>query len=82
MLADMSGIEETAIRDFERKLAEPSEDIRFLLQRALEAHGALFLTDDSHGGQGVRLKFTTTEAARIERLENEGGLTADDDVID
>lgn len=82
MLADMSGIEESVIRDFERKLAEPAADIRFHLQRALEAHGALFLADDSHGGQGVRLKFTTMEAARIDRLENEGGLTGDDDVID
>jgi hypothetical protein len=30
----------------------------------------------------VRLKFTSAEAARIERLENEGGPVGEDDVAD
>lgn len=82
MLADMSGIEEAVIRDFERKLAEPAQQDRAKLRLALEAHGALFLADDSSGGQGVRLKFSAAEAARIDRLENEGGPTGEDDVAD
>lgn len=82
MLADMSGIPETVIRDFEQKLHEPDEQVRAKLRLALEAHGALFLADDSHGGQGVRLKFSAAEAARIDRLENEGGPVGEDDVAE
>lgn len=82
MLADMSGISETMIRDFERKLVEPDDLVRGQLRLALETHGALFLADDSQGGLGVRLKFSAAEAARIERLENEGGPAGEDDVAD
>jgi hypothetical protein len=81
-LSEMSGIEEADIRDFERKLAEPAVEMRSRLRQALETHGAIFLADDSHGGQGVRLKFSAAEAARIERLENEGGPTGEDDVAE
>lgn len=80
MLADQSGISELVIRDFEGKLAEPDAPTSAALRRALEAFGALFLDDDAHGGQGVRLKFSATEAARIDRLENEGGPVGEDDV--
>ena len=79
ILGEASGIDETAIRDFERKLAEPDDATRAKLRHALEAYGAVFLADDSHGGQGVRLKFNAPEAARIERLENEGGPVGEDD---
>ena len=81
-LAEASGIGETTIRDFEWKIAEPDAGVRAALRRALEGLGALFLADDAHGGQGVRLKFNATEAARIDRLENEGGPTAEDDVVE
>ena len=70
------------VRDFEQRLAEPDLNARSRLRRALETHGAIFLADDSHGGQGVRLKFSAAEAARIDRLENEGGPTGEDDVAD
>ena len=82
MLAGMSGISETVIRDFERKLLEPDDLVRSKLRVALETHGALFLADDSHGVLGVRLKFSAAEAARIDRLENEGGPAGEDDVAD
>ena len=81
-LAEMSGIDEIAIRDFERKLSEPDVEVRARLRQALETHGAILLSDDSHGGQGVRLKFSAAEAARIDRLENEGGPTGEDDVAE
>ena len=80
MLADMSGIAETVIRDFERKLVEPEGRVRGKLRHALETFGALFIGDDKHGGRGVRLRFNAAEAARIDRLENEGGPTGEDDV--
>jgi predicted transcriptional regulator len=80
MLADQSDISETVIRDFERKLAKPDAQTAAALRRTLEAFGALFLVDDGQGGQGVRLKFSAAEAARIDRLENEGGPVGEDDV--
>lgn len=82
MLAEQSGVSEAVIRDFESKIAEPDAATSVALRRALEAFGALFISDDAQGGQGVRLKFTATEAARIERLENEGGPVGEDDVND
>ena len=80
MLAERSGIAEDAIRAFERKLAEVDRGDNEALRQALEHLGAQFIDDDTHGGRGVRLKFNTTESARIERLENEGGQASDDDV--
>jgi len=79
MLADRSTIPESAIRDFENRLAEPDISVTSALKQALEHFGALFIDDDSQGGQGVRLKFSATESARIDRLENEGGQAAEDD---
>jgi hypothetical protein len=80
MLADMAGIPETVIRDFERNLAEPEAPVRAKLSQALGTFGALFMFDDEDGGRGVRLRFNAAEAARIDRLENEGGPTGEDDV--
>ena len=80
MLADMSGISEVLIRDFERKLAEPDAQVRAKLWHALETFGAFFIFDDREGGRGVRLRFNAAEAARIDRLENEGGPTGEDDI--
>lgn len=82
MLAELSGLPEQAIRDFEKKLSEPNTSFRLKLRMVLETHGAVFIDDDGQGGQGVRLKFSATEAARIERLENEGGPVGEDDVAD
>lgn len=80
VLADQSDVSEAVIRDFERKLAKPDTQTIATLRRTLEAFGALFLADDTRGGQGVRLKFSAAEAARIDRLENEGGPVGEDDV--
>lgn len=82
MLAERSGVAEADIREFENRLAEPDHASRSKLRLALESMGAQFIDDDSHGGQGVRLKFSASETARIDRLENEGGPVADDDVND
>lgn len=81
MLAERSGLSEDAIRSFEKKLSEPDAAGKRALEQALEHLGAQFIDDDSHGGQGVRLKFNATESARIDRLENEGGQAADDDIV-
>jgi hypothetical protein len=82
MLSEATGIEEEVIRDFEKKLAEPDPGVVARLSQGLETLGAVFLPEDVHGGIGVRLKFTRSEARRISTLENEGGLTGDDDVTE
>lgn len=74
-----SGIDETVIHDFERKLDKPDGVTIKALQVALEELGAVFI-DENGGGIGVRLKFTESEAKRIARLEGEGGIVANDRV--
>jgi hypothetical protein len=80
MLSERSGVAENTIRDFEKKIALPDSRDNTALMQALEGLGALFIADDLHGGHGVRLKFNAAESARIDRLENEGGQAAEDDV--
>lgn len=82
MLSDATGVEEMVIRAFERKLSEPGADVIARLRHELEAFGAVFLPEDIHGGIGVRLKFTRSEAKRVANLENEGGPVGDDDIGD
>lgn len=78
-LSDRSGVGESVIRDFERKIGKPDDATIRLLQDALEGLGAVFIGENG-GGIGVRLKFTAAEARQIARLEGEGGLVASDDV--
>ncbi|NLS07836.1 helix-turn-helix transcriptional regulator [Rhizobium sp. P32RR-XVIII] len=78
-LAVSAGVSIETIVHFERKLAEPTDDEVFALQSALEAAGAVFISDNGRG-IGVRLKFTKSEAKRIAILENEGGIVAPDRV--
>lgn len=80
MLAEQSGVSEAIIREFEAKVAHPCARDADALRSSLELFGAQFLPDDSHGGAGVRLKFSASESRRISRLENEGGPVAEDDV--
>lgn len=78
-LSRVSGVDETTIEHFERKIAIPEEDAVLAIQAALEQHGAVFLPENG-GGVGVRLKFTKSETKRIGVLESEGGLSRNDDV--
>jgi transcriptional regulator with XRE-family HTH domain len=50
------------------------------VKRALERFGARFIAESRSVGAGVRLKFLRQDVKQIGRLENEGGLVADDDV--
>lgn len=82
MLSEASGLGEDLILDFEYRALELEAGMRSTLRAALEAFGAVFIESDDQGGPGVRLKFSTGESAGIERLENEGGLTGEDDVAE
>jgi transcriptional regulator with XRE-family HTH domain len=81
-LSEATGIEENLIRAFEKKLGEPDAEIITRLAQQLEAFGAVFIPEDVHGGIGVRLRFTRSEAKRVANLENEGGPAGDDDIAD
>jgi transcriptional regulator with XRE-family HTH domain len=81
-LSEATGIEENLIRAFEKKLGEPDAEIITRLAHQLEAFGAVFIPEDVHGGIGVRLRFTRSEAKRVANLENEGGPAGDDDIAD
>ncbi len=79
-LCKSSGVETEKIEKFERKLEKLDDRTVSILQSALEAAGAAFLSDGDAGGIGVRLKFNRSETRRIATLEGEGGIVASDDV--
>jgi hypothetical protein len=76
-LASRSGVDEVVIEHFERKIEEPELSVVADLEAALQDLGAVFIRENS-GGLGVRLKFTSSDARQIARLEDEGGVVAGD----
>jgi hypothetical protein len=78
-LADRASVDISTIEQFERKLELPTSLQIESIQSALEELGAVFLRENG-GGIGVRLKFTSSEAKQIARLEGEGGIVASDRV--
>ena len=63
-----------------RNLAnDPSADLSKIRQ-ALENLGAVFVPERGGAGVGVRLKFGRSQSRAIDRWEDEGGASADDDV--
>ena len=79
-LAAASGVPAVAIRDFEAETETPPADALTALATALEAAGIAFLADGTGGGAGVRFKFSRRDVKQIDRLENEGGPVAEDDI--
>lgn len=51
------------------------------VKRALENFGVMFIAENTRMGAGVRLKFLRRDVKQIDRLENEGGIVGDDDVL-
>jgi hypothetical protein len=78
-LAFRSQVDETVIEIFERMIDSPRPDVIASLETALQDLGAVFI-EENGGGIGVRLKFTSSDAKRIARLEGEGGIVASDTV--
>ncbi len=63
---------------FERHRIDLAAGERLRLRRALEDFGVAFISEDDHGGYGVRRKFTRTKVTRLESWENEGGPAYED----
>jgi len=78
-VAGRAGMSVEALRAFEVDRVDPGFDALVRLRAALEAGGAVFM-DENEFGRGVRLKFPRRDVGSIRRLENEGGLPAEDDV--
>ncbi|MCG6113876.1 MAG: XRE family transcriptional regulator [Mesorhizobium sp.] len=80
-LVTQTGLDAEAIRAVEAAKVQPAgpEPVVNALQAALEDSGIRFLPDNG-GGEGVRLKFSRSEARRLATLEGEGGIVAADDV--
>ena len=78
-VARLSGVTVEAIRAFERGRIHPGEEAVARLRAVLESGGARFI-DENGMGVGVRLRWNSRDVRALNRLENEGGPVADDDV--
>lgn len=80
-LATLTGLDEAAISTIEASRVQPAGPPETIekMRAALEDNGIRFIPDNG-GGEGVRLKFSRSEAKRISTLEGEGGIVANDDV--
>ncbi|HEX7852417.1 MAG TPA: DNA-binding protein [Sphingobium sp.] len=79
-VARLANVDEASLAAFETGGGHLIADALTRLQHALEDGGAVFLPEDSDGGAGVRLKFTTRDVRALNRLEDEGGTIGSDDV--
>ncbi|HCG56075.1 MULTISPECIES: transcriptional regulator [Brevibacterium] len=79
-VASTADVKKSELKDFEKGRDDLTEQQEHRVLEALEEFGARFVRDDSHGGYGVRLKFNRAKVRAIERWEDEGGTSADDDV--
>ncbi|MDN5877354.1 MAG: XRE family transcriptional regulator [Brevibacterium sp.] len=79
-VASKANVKKSELKDFEKGLDDFTELQEHRVLEALEEFGARFVRDDSEGGYGVRLKFNRAKVRAIERWEDEGGTSADDDV--
>ena len=80
-VAGLAGLSEDALRAFERGKVDPGDAARQALQATLERGGAVFIPESGTEGAGVRLKWSRKDAKQLNRMENEGGPVADDDVL-
>ena len=55
------------------------ETTRRRLRATLEAAGVVFIAENG-GGAGARLKFSRAEVWEVNRWEDEGGVTGEDDI--
>lgn len=79
VLAKAANISRNTIVDFEKGRRTPGANNLAAIRAALEQHGVEFIPENG-GGAGVRLKFNRREVKAIDKLENEGGIVAEDDV--
>jgi transcriptional regulator with XRE-family HTH domain len=79
-LSQAASIDQQTIADFEKRFRSADETTRRRLRAALEAAGVVFIAENG-GGAGARLKFNRAEVWEVNRWEDEGGVTGEDDVL-
>lgn len=79
-VAGLAGVPVEILADFETLKSDPGETARHAIKAVLEGGGAVFLDEGDGEGRGVRLKWARKDARQLNRMENEGGPVADDDV--
>jgi len=78
-LSQSAAIDIQTVTDFERRVRSADETTRRRLRATLEAAGVMFISENG-GGAGVRLKFSREEVWEVNRWEDEGGVTGEDDI--
>ena len=79
-LSQSAGIDAQTIADFEKRFRAADETTRRRLRATLEAAGVMFISENG-GGAGARLKFSREEVWEVNRWEDEGGVTGEDDIL-
>lgn len=79
-LSQSAAIDLQTIADFEKRFRAADETTRRRLRAALEAAGVVFIAENG-GGAGVRLKFSREEVWEVNRWEDEGGKSGEDDIL-
>ena len=78
-LSQAAAIDLQTVADFERRFRSADETTRRRLRATLEAAGVTFIAENG-GGAGARLKFNREEVWEVNRWEDEGGVTGEDDI--
>jgi transcriptional regulator with XRE-family HTH domain len=79
-LSQSASIDIQTVSDFEKRVRKPDETTRRRLRATLEAAGVVFIAENG-GGAGARLKFSREEVWEVNRWEDEGGVTGEDDIL-
>ncbi len=79
-LSQSASIDIQTISDFEKRFRAADETTRRRLRATLEAAGVIFIAENG-GGAGVRLKFSREEVWEVNRWEEEGGRSGEDDIL-
>lgn len=79
-LSQSAAIDLQTIADFEKRFRAADETTRRRLRAALEAAGVVFIAENG-GGAGARLKFSREEVWEVNRWEEEGGRSGEDDIL-
>ena len=79
-LSQSASIDLQTIADFEKRFRSADETTRRRLRATLEAAGVVFIAENG-GGAGARLKFGHQEVWEVNRWEEEGGKSGEDDIL-
>ncbi len=79
-LSQSAAIDVQTITDFEKRFRSADETTRRRLRVTLEAAGVVFIGENG-GGAGARLKFNRAEVWEVNRWEDDGGVTGEDDIL-